>query len=794
MLKIRLTLMLILVALIGCSKQSFKIIDILPIINLEAGIEKNIIISDLFYSDHYNLTFVENKNIKTEFDSKSLVLKLTADKNFEGGTTLEFSKDDKTYSIPINCFIKPIAKFSFRPKKNYKEIFVFGEFNDWRRSEIPLTDENKDGVFEKEISVEPGSYQYRFLVDGEEIVDKANPNKIENGKDHYNSVVIAEPRFSSTPFLHVLNFEDTGESTQLNFKYTPEDAEIQTKNVIGLVDNFNLAADQIKVNNNLISLSFNKEQLAGKKHLRVAVTKSGQTTNYKNIILFDGKPLDNSNDTWFDGVMYSVLIDRFKDGDKSINQPVVNDSVDQKANYNGGDLQGVVEKLNDGYFEDLGINIIWISPVYDNPNKAYQEYPAPHRWYSGYHGYWPIDPYRIEENFGDMAKLKELIKTAHTKKIKVLLDFVSNHVHKEHIYYKNHKDWFGKLELEDGRKNLRFWDEFRLTTWFEPYLPSFDLLGSKQALEQLTDDAIWWLKETGADGFRHDAVKHVPNEFWRLLTKKINKEVAIPENKYVYQVGETFGSYDMVSSYVNNGQLSSQFNFNLYNVAQTAFIDPNTSFKFLDEDMQRTFKYYGNLHYMVNIMDSHDKNRYIAYADGDLDLSQWSAIEEGWNNPPKVDKPSSYKKAELYLAYMNSIPGLPVIYYGSEFGMTGASDPDNRRMMRFDDQLSENENQMLKNVQELVKLRRKHTALRQGDFYTVQADKNIFAYIRSDMNERILVVLNKNEKEKVFELNIPAFYNSTKAVDIKTNDTVTVDKSIKVSIDGIGWKMYSLEK
>ena len=68
--------------------------------------------------------------------------------------------------------------------------------------------------------------------------------------------------------------------------------------------------------------------------------------------------------------------------------------------------------------------------------------------------------------------------------------------------------------------------------------------------------------------------------------------------------------------------------------------------------------------------------------------SEWSAIEQGWNNPPMVDNPESYKKLTLYMAFMNTIPGLPVIYYGSEFGMSGASDPDNRRMMRFDDDLT----------------------------------------------------------------------------------------------------------
>jgi len=90
-------------------------------------------------------------------------------------------------------------------------------------------------------------------------------------------------------------------------------------------------------------------------------------------------------------------------------------------------------------------------------------------------------------------------------------------------------------------------------------LPLFNYLDSKDARKTMTDNAVWWLKETNADGFRHDAVKHIPNSFWRLLTQKIRKEIEIPQHKTIYQIGETFGSYQLVSSYVNNGQLAAQF-------------------------------------------------------------------------------------------------------------------------------------------------------------------------------------------------------------------------------------------
>ncbi|GAB1350686.1 hypothetical protein MASR1M107_29010 [Ignavibacteriales bacterium] len=112
------------------------------------------------------------------------------------------------------------------------------------------------------------------------------------------------------------------------------------------------------------------------------------------------------------------MIDRFKDGDKSINKPVVRDSVFPPANYQGGDFQGIIDKIKDGYFEKLGINTIWISPVNDNPMTAWREYPAPNRWYTGYTWILTNQRYKVEEQFGTMAKLKELVKAGTQKRDK----------------------------------------------------------------------------------------------------------------------------------------------------------------------------------------------------------------------------------------------------------------------------------------------------------------------------------------------------------------------------------------
>jgi cyclomaltodextrinase len=358
--------------------------------------------------------------------------------------------------------------------------------------------------------------------------------------------------------------------------------------------------------------------------------------------------------------------------------------------------------------------------------------------------------------------------------------------------WKDHRDWFGTFNLANGRLNLRLFDEYRLTTWFEPYMPSFDYVKSYEALEFMTDNAVWWLKVTGADGFRHDAVKHVPNEFWRLLTQKIKREVAIPQNKEIYQIGETFGGIDLIASYVNNGQLNAQFNFNLYDVAIPTFLDEKASFKLLDYQMQKSFQVFGNNNLMGNIMDSHDKIRYMAYADGDLAINDGRASDFAWNNPPKVDDPKSYDRLKLYLAYMLTIPGIPIIYYGDEIGMTGASDPDNRRMMRFGDELNQYEKQTFDDVSKLIHIRKENSALRYGDFLTLKADENVYAYLRSDMNERILIIVNKSPIDQNLEFTLPLLYNIGKAKDLVSGKEFQINKNkLELNING---SMYFILK
>ncbi|GAB4377132.1 MAG: hypothetical protein Kow0042_24400 [Calditrichia bacterium] len=789
----------VLILLSGCEIQhSPEITDLIPPVSLKSGVEDTLRIDDLFYAENYNLSFLPHKEIGIKYDPRQQLLMLKPSQDYEGLTFIDFQFHGDTFSIPLN--ITRLYKHTFRlkPAGKYERIQLFGSFNSWNRESLRLKDPDNDGIFEITVPLEPGRYEYKYWVDGEEILDPENPLKVPNPFGSYNSLLEVAPQWSFRPFLHLLEWKRTTNNIQLKFYLESEDnlPFPIAENVLALIGNKRLSTNFITAEGNRIDLLLPKSTLNGKKIVRVAANRGGQCTFFQTVRLWNGEPFGRRGapTTWYDAVMYSIMIDRFSDGDPSNNRPVVHPELSPKANFMGGDLQGILNKLREGYFEALGINVLWLSPLNQNPDKAYREYPPPHRYFAGYHGYWPIHHEHIDGRFGNWQLFRQLVQEAHDRGIRLILDFVANHVHQDHPFYQQHPDWFGQLELPDGRKNIRFWDEYRLTTWFEPFLPSFDYLGSREALETMTDNALWWIKNSGIDGFRQDAVKHVPNKFWRRLTQKIKKEIEAKEKREIFQIGETFGSYQLIRSYVNNGQLNSQFNFNLYDVALPVFLEPNMGFETLDSEMQKTFEVYGMNHLMGNVMNSHDKIRYMAYADGDIRLGEADAAEIGWSNPPHVDDPRSYQKARLFLTYVLTIPGVPVIYYGDEIGMTGAADPDNRRPMRFGEDLQALEKQMLEEVRKIVHWRREHSALRYGDFYPLLAEKDVYAFLRSDFNERILVILNKSDAVRRVKLQLPGFYQLVFAKNLYTGVRWNInDNVLELEVSPFTGEVYQLK-
>ena len=450
-------------------------------------------------------------------------------------------------------------------------------------------------------------------------------------------------------------------------------------------------------------------------------------------------------------VLYSVLIDRFYNGNTANDWKMNSDEVLDIVDYQGGDLAGITKKIEDGYFDNLGVNTLWISPITQNPWDAWGCYPFkngnkydPSKTYtkfSGYHGYWPIYATKLDDRFGTPDELRTLLSTAHAHGINVVLDYVANHMHINSPTLQAHPDWHTDSLLPDGRRNFELWDEARLTTWFDKHIPTLDL-ERPEVCQAMTDSALYWLQEYELDGYRHDACKHIPLDYWRMLGQKIATRWP---GRPIWMIGETYGSPELIGSYVKSGMLNAQFDFNVYFTARQAICGLTGMDEIIKNELT-SLATYGSHHTMGNISGNHDQIRFASIAGGAIDINS-QGKEEGWTQEIGIgDADKAYKRALMLEVLNMTLPGVPCIYQGDEYAEVGANDPDNRHMMRFDN-LNEQEKAMRDKVSKLIALRRSSMPLLYGDFIPVAMTADKIVYERIYLGEWVTVELDRKNLE-----------------------------------------------
>lgn len=488
----------------------------------------------------------------------------------------------------------------------------------------------------------------------------------------------------------------------------------------------------------------------GRSHVRVFAASDSIVYGDLLMPLNDGKPIANPNEISRDdlhgNVMYFAFIDRFYDGNPQNNRKVDHPLVTDKTNYWGGDIKGIEKVIETGYLNRLGINSLWISPITRNPDGAWGNFKNPHVMFSGYHGYWPVYNTVIDPRFGTDEELKSALNRAHDSGMNVLLDYVAHHVHKEHPIYRQHPDWVTPLYLPDGSLNTERWDDHRLTTWFDTFMPTLDL-GRPEIAAYMVDSALFWLKNFEFDGFRHDATKHIPENFTRLLTKKIRSEISTKRGKNTYQIGETYGDPELISAYVGSGLLDAQFDFNLYDrmVDVFAFGDPIDK---LVNEQNRSLETYGYHHLMGNITGNQDRTRFISFADETIDRNtDWMELKRiGHLRELSHNGKKGFERFAMFYAYQMTAPGIPVIYYGDEFGMTGGNDPGNRNPMKFDG-LEQEEQRLRTWVTQCIDFRRSSMALMYGDFEWLYNDTDRAVIRRTYRDETVITIINRSKDD-----------------------------------------------
>ncbi len=684
-------------------------------------------------------------------------------------------KDGFSYFIPLLKSKKVNFHYTFKAAENeYQKVTIRGSFNAWNGESTPLKFNN--GIWEVDLSLSPGEYEYLLVVDGKDLIDPNNGVKKDNGIGGFNSIInIKQEDPNKIPSLLTSNFSED----QISLVNSIPGAKI-----IGLWENFQIENSKIEVKGDIITVEIPEEaKQMNRSVLRIWAYTDEGLSNDIYIPLSKGKPIVAADQLQrmdkHAMMMYFLLIDRFSDGDSTNDFPVDDPSILAKANYYGGDLQGVIDNLNSGYFEDLGINTIWLSPITLNPEGAYGLYPTPYTKFSAYHGYWPIRSTVVDYRYGTMDLLKELIKLAHEKEMNVLIDYVANHVHQEHPIYIEHPDWVTDLYLPDGSLNTERWDDHRLTTWFDTFLPTLDL-SRMEVVDPMTDSALFWLKEAGLDGFRHDATKHIPEIFWETLTHKIKTEIIIPEQRDIFQIGETYGSKGLINSYIGTGKLDAQFDFNVYDDAVVTFARKDLPFDRLEKGLKESFSIYGYHNLMGYISGNQDRSRFISFASGDIRFDENQKLA-GWTRDITITDSSAFDRLDLLLAFINTIPGIPVIYYGDEIGSPGAGDPDNRRMMKFEG-LNQRELNLRNHVSELFHFRKNNPSLIYGDTRFLYKSDDQWAFVRSWFGENALVIFNKSDKESSLKIDLPGEIKGNIEASINNNQSIKKEKQ-QITID-----------
>jgi glycosidase len=491
---------------------------------------------------------------------------------------------------------------------------------------------------------------------------------------------------------------------------------------------------------------------------------------------------------WRDGVMYFVLLDRFRDGNSSNNNPVPN--VTQSTNFQGGDLAGLLGKIKDGYFTDLGVNVLWLSSPVDAPDGKYPGRNGPNpdgHEYTGYHGYWPRDLTKVESRLGDMALLKEVINEAHKRNIKVLVDYVMNHVHDTSPTYTQNRSWFWSKDKPGGGNCLCgdgcSWETEpeTLRCWFDPFLPDFDF--TKQAPRDFSvENAIWWIKETGIDGFRLDAVKHIQMAWLTQLRSRVKGEIVKSGGSRFYMVGETFsGDKNVIKKFVDaDTKLDGQFDFPLRVAMVKTILMRQGSFADLDNELKSSASFYGASSIMSNFIGNHDIPRPIHFAE---DQPMWDNVwangkERGWDNTPSApNSDSAYERLQIGFTVLFTIPGIPLIYYGDEVGMPGAGDPDNRRFMQWDN-YQPRQTKLRDHITKLAKLRAQHSCLRRGNRTTKKADNNVFVYEMSDAQCTLTIAINRTDSTQSVQLSNSSYTDLLNGGSVGQNVQIPARSSV----------------
>ncbi len=436
----------------------------------------------------------------------------------------------------------------------------------------------------------------------------------------------------------------------------------------------------------------------------------------------------------------------------------------------GGDLQGITKKLN--YLQSLGVTALYLNPIFKAPSN---------------HLYDTSDYYRIDPYFGTLGHYLQLMIQAEKRGMHVILDGVFNHTSSDSLYFDKYSRYraLGAYESQDSP----FFDWYTFFEWPDNYNSwfGFDTLPVLTEIQEVRDFiyqsplsvARWWII-LGASGWRLDVAPDKSHEWWqefRPQVKSVDPDAVI--------LGEI---WDDASEWLLGDEFDSTMNYR-FRRALIGFVNGDTNdhqgfIQGLNPDqfnsaLQSIQEDYPPPAFeaTMNLVGSHDTMRIL-----------WVLTPGARNQEDKEFNPANLAegkaKLKLLALIQMTLPGAPTIYYGDEAGLTGDTDPDDRRSFPWGNE----DTDLLGHYTALIGLRNAHSFLRTGSFdrlYTHNGD-GVYAYGRKDTTGAAVVAVNRDAATHDLTIDLSGYIpEGTVLTDALNGGTYTVtDSQVTLGVDG----------
>ena len=457
----------------------------------------------------------------------------------------------------------------------------------------------------------------------------------------------------------------------------------------------------------------------------------------------------------YGSVMYQVFPERFANGRSEINpeNTVEWGSVPTRLDFQGGDLYGVIDKLD--HIESLGVNILYLNPIFLSGST---------------HKYDSWDHFKVDPTLGGDDGLRDLISNCHDRNIKVILDCSLNHVHPRHFAFQDivkngenseYKNWFTIFEYpvrlihrphlyantykvgwdgneEEYKRYLeKTFDETKVPVevrdddgpivepsykawWGVPDMPKVNF-ESKEARQWALDVTKHWIENFDIDGWRMDVAKELDFSFWKEF-----RDIAHKANKDTLLISEIFGD---TSQWLQGDRFDGTMNYSFREAMTDYFATKRINNKEFADSLANLYSMYSfeALSSCQNLLSSHDVKRF---------LNRCGNEEDGI-------------LGAIFL--QATFPGIAGIYYGDEIGLGGADDPFNREPFPWHSEESWNST-ILDYTKKLMNIKKSSSIFKYGRFELLDDNEQFVAFRRILKDESMLCIINRSKSNDDFNI------------------------------------------